>query len=110
MDQLFNPVAETYRLLSAVHREMALGFAEFITAHLVCFAPEQPENLQWCDSILLDTQGEVRRVYGKLASVYLIRPDGYISFRSPVSDGGVMLITHLISLFGDSFRQSGKSA
>ena len=46
-------------------------------------ANDQPDQLDWDGSILLDPDHQLHRRYGAgAASLYFIRPDDYIGFRS----------------------------
>jgi 2-polyprenyl-6-methoxyphenol hydroxylase-like FAD-dependent oxidoreductase len=54
-----------------------------VKTHLVVASSEKPARLAWNGSILLDPQGKLHTIYGAhRPSLYFIRPDGYIGFRS----------------------------
>lgn len=54
-----------------------------VQTYIIVAGSDQPETLNWNGSILLDAEHELHQTYGAGAeSLYFIRPDGYISFRS----------------------------
>lgn len=77
--------------------EKLLG--EEVKTHLVVSVREKPANLDWDGSILLDPGYKLHTRYGaRVASLYFIRPDGYIGFRSqPVREEP--LLDYLGTLF-----------
>jgi hypothetical protein len=76
----------------------------YIKAHLVIASSEKPEQLTWNGSTVLDPQGKLHIIYGaREATLYVIRPDGYIGFRSqPVSEKP--LLSYLSKLFNLSLE------
>ena len=55
--------------------------------------------LRWDGSRLLDAEGELRRQYGAGSGcLYLIRPDGYVGYRSQPADAG-RLSAYLQTMF-----------
>jgi hypothetical protein len=83
--------------------EKLLG--EEVKTHLVVSAWEKPANLDWNGSILLDPEAKLHIRYGaEVASLYFIRPDGYIGFRSqPVREEP--LLDYLRTIFLLDVRQ-----
>jgi 2-polyprenyl-6-methoxyphenol hydroxylase-like FAD-dependent oxidoreductase len=78
---------ERYRNLAAIAERAAARFKATIDAHIVVKSDSSPEELGQAHSILLDPQGDLHRRYGAGAECqYLIRPDGYIGYRSQPSD------------------------
>ncbi len=70
-----------------------------IKTHLVVRAWEKLANLDWDGSILLDPEGKLHTRYGaEVASLYFIRPDGYVGFRSQSVREGPLL-NYLGTLF-----------
>jgi len=53
-----------------------------------------------------DDNGTVASHYGLQPSAYLIRPDGYVAFRCPLSDASILLPTYLARVF--SARDDGR--
>ena len=75
--------AEGYANLSRIAHRVEALLGNEIKIHLVVSANDQPEQLDWDGSVLLDPERQLHRLYGaKAASLYFIRPDGYIGFRS----------------------------
>jgi len=75
--------AEGYATLSRIARRVEAHLSNEIKIHIVVSAHDQPEQLDWDGSILLDPEHQLHRRYGAdAASLYFVRPDGYIGFRS----------------------------
>lgn len=54
-----------------------------VRTHIIVAGSDKPTTLDWNGSILLDVEYELHKTYGAGAeSLYFIRPDGYIGFRS----------------------------
>jgi hypothetical protein len=52
---------------------------------------ELPGDLEATGEILLDPRGELHHRYGaRSACLYVVRPDGYIGFRSQPPDGDAL--------------------
>ncbi len=77
----------------------------YVKAHIVVASSEKPEQLTWNGSTLLDPQGKLHTIYGAQgATLYFIRPDGYIGFRSqPVHEEP--LLSYLSKIFTLSLSQ-----
>ena len=85
--------------LVQIARRVEELLGEEVKTHLVVSAWEKPANLDWDGSILLDPEDKLHTRYGAgVASLYFIRPDGYIGFRSqPVREEP--LLAYLGTLF-----------
>ncbi|MDM9379764.1 FAD-dependent monooxygenase [Chlorogloeopsis sp. ULAP01] len=84
---LFGGKLPSYTSVAQMAQEIESKFPYVITVHIVLIGTEIPKDLQWQGSILLDPQGECHRSYGaSSASLYLIRPDGYIGYRCQGAD------------------------
>jgi pentachlorophenol monooxygenase len=57
-------------------------------------------NPNGADGDLIDRNGEVAARYGSAPAVYLLRPDGYVGLRCPVSEAADRVPGHLAKLFG----------
>ena len=83
---LFDGLAQTaegYTTLSRIARRVEALLGNDIKTHFVVSANDRPDQLDWDGSILLDPEHQLHRRYGAgAASLYFIRPDGYIGFRS----------------------------
>jgi hypothetical protein len=56
---------------------------DVVKTHVIVSADDVPEQLDWDGSVLLDAAHALHKVYGADAeSLYLVRPDGYVGFRS----------------------------
>ena len=75
--------AEGYTNLSRIARRVEAHLGNDVKTHIVASGNDQPDQLDWSGSILLDPDHQLHRHYGAgAASLYFIRPDGYIGFRS----------------------------
>jgi 2-polyprenyl-6-methoxyphenol hydroxylase-like FAD-dependent oxidoreductase len=83
---LFDGAAATdagYELLARVAAETTDAFGRQIDVHIVTPHATAPAALAGKGSVLLDAEGEVHRRYGARSEcLYLVRPDGYIAYRS----------------------------
>ena len=77
---------ETHQQLQALADAIVQAYPERIEAHLIV-PHELPEDLLVKGDILLDPRGELHHRYGaRSACLYVVRPDGYIGFRSQPPD------------------------
>ena len=74
-------------------------WGDLVTVHVVVPMRAAPADLHWDGPVLLDTDGALHRRYGAGAEcLYLVRPDGYVGFRSQPVDAGA-LVAHLDRIF-----------
>lgn len=93
-----NPTNDVYRGLEAAGT-LIQHYDKWITVHLI--VPSRPaiDDLQWNSSLLLDAEGALHHRYGAGSEcLYLIRPDGYIGYRSQPLDTD-KLLAYLKRLF-----------
>jgi 2-polyprenyl-6-methoxyphenol hydroxylase-like FAD-dependent oxidoreductase len=77
---------ETHRRLQALADATMHEYPDRIEPHLIV-PHELPEDLVGKGEILLDPRGELHHRYGaRSACLYVVRPDGYIGFRSQPPD------------------------
>ena len=58
---------------------------------ILIVAPDNPLPETWHGILVIDADGSLHRRYGaERACLYLVRPDGYIGFRSQPPDGGAV--------------------
>jgi len=77
------PTDEEYAYLTRLTSNIETLASGCVKAHIVVASSEKPAQLTWNGSILLDPQGTLHITYGACRqSLYFIRPDGYIGFRS----------------------------
>ncbi len=77
-----HPEKEDLRAFGNIARYMRDGYPDEVTTHLIA-----REDLDWPGSKVLDPDGRAHHAYSAgVPCVYLIRPDGYIGFRSLSSD------------------------
>ncbi len=85
-----HPAAEDLRGFTNIDRYMRQGYPDEIVTYLVARI-----GVDWEGSKIVDTDGGIHRSYSAgVPCLYLIRPDGYVSFRSLSADP-LPLIEHL---------------
>ena len=78
--------AETHQRLQALADAIVRAHPGHIATHMIV-PHELPEDLTGKGEILLDSRGELHHRYGaRSACLYVVRPDGYIGFRSQPPD------------------------
>jgi 2-polyprenyl-6-methoxyphenol hydroxylase-like FAD-dependent oxidoreductase len=91
---LFDGAASTpagYRNLASIAGRVRQRLGAHITSHIVVPRISPPPELGWDGSIVLDAEGDLHRRYGAGSEcLYLIRPDGYVGFRSQPADGAAL--------------------
>ncbi len=74
---------ESFSTIDKTIEEIEENYGEFIKCHVVVSNPDEATKLKSTDSILIDKDGALHHRYGAAHScLYLIRPDGYVGFRS----------------------------
>lgn len=82
LSRIAREIEETFR-----DRSCRCSFGNHIAVHLVLPTAQIPEAIEWDGSLLLDPQAECHHRYGAEGEcLYLIRPDGYIGYRSQPID------------------------
>ncbi len=77
------PTEEGYRNMEKIASRINEQFGDLITTHLIIAADKIPASLKFTGKVYLDPDLTVHSTYGASSeSLYLIRPDGYIGFRS----------------------------
>jgi hypothetical protein len=90
--------AATYQYLQTIADTIAQRYGRSVATHFVV-PREVPPQLQGRSEVLVDPRGELHHRYGAtIESLYLIRPDGYVGFRSQPADGEV-LHSYLAKIF-----------
>ena len=88
----------TYHYLQTLADTIAQRCGRTVSPHVVV-PHEVPPQVQGRGDILVDPRGELHHRYGaRIESLYLIRPDGYIGFRSQPADGEA-LQSYLAKIF-----------
>jgi 2-polyprenyl-6-methoxyphenol hydroxylase-like FAD-dependent oxidoreductase len=78
-----HPTAEDYDHLGHIGKEVQDNYAALIAVHVVLAGEKPAHELAWDGSVLYDHECVVHQRYGADSTcLYLIRPDGYIGFRS----------------------------
>lgn len=76
--------------LSQAAQTLAAAFAEDIEVYLVLPSDQISDAAAWSGSPVLDPQGQCHRAYRAATEcLYLIRPDGYIGYRSQSADSAI---------------------
>jgi 2-polyprenyl-6-methoxyphenol hydroxylase-like FAD-dependent oxidoreductase len=80
-----------YRKLDAIAADVERRLGAHVHAHVVVPRAERPSALGASRSVVLDTEGDLHRAYGATSEcLYLVRPDGYVGFRSQPADGAAL--------------------
>lgn len=97
------PADKDYAYLAKLASNVETLMGNCVKVHIVVVSSEKPTQLIWNGSILLDPQGKLHAIYGvRRASLYFIRPDGYIGLRSQPIDEK-QLIGYLSKIFSEIF-------
>ncbi|HRI66257.1 MAG TPA: FAD-dependent monooxygenase [Polyangium sp.] len=92
---LFDGSATTdagYANLTSIATQIEQRWGEHIVVHVVTPAAEKPAALQWSGSRLVDEDHRLHEHFGcNSESLYLVRPDGYVGYRSQPADEGKLL-------------------
>lgn len=77
------PTEEGYRNLEMIAAAMKDQYGDLIAAHLIVAGEKIPPSVNFSGRVYCDPELVVHNTYGAATeSLYLIRPDGYIGFRS----------------------------
>lgn len=77
------PTEEGYRNLEKIANVMKRLFGDVVDTHIVVAGDKVPAALKGCDNVYCDPELEAHNTYGSSSEgLFLIRPDGYIGFRS----------------------------
>src|SRR5262249_49356245 len=83
---LFDGAAATpegSRNLAGIGRRVRERLGAYVVPHVVVPRAARPAELSWDGSVVLDPDGALHHRYGAACEcLYLIRPDGYVGFRS----------------------------
>lgn len=81
------PHAASWQNLAAIVRSVHGQHGENMRAYIIVDGARAPDELDGSSSVLLDPEGAAHHRYqADLPALYLIRPDGYIGFRSRPAD------------------------
>ena len=93
------PEAASWQHLAAIARAVHGQQGEMIRVYIIVDGESIPDELVGNRGVLLDTEGAAHHRYqGDLPTLYLIRPDGYIGFRSRPADQ-TALTAYLTQIF-----------
>jgi len=88
-----------YRKLEEIEQGVRARYRDLIAVYLVVPYAAPPAELRSDGSLLLDAEGELHHKYGAGSEcLYLIRPDGYVGYRSQPADAG-RLSAYLQTMF-----------
>ena len=93
------PKAENWQYLNGIVQTLHKHQAETMKMYIIVDGASAPNELVGDHSVLLDTEGAAHHRYqADLPTLYLIRPDGYIGFRSRPADQ-TALTAYLTKIF-----------
>jgi hypothetical protein len=99
---LFDGAAATdegYDNLRSIAERVARRYGDHIGIHVVTPHAERPAGLTWDGSVLLDPDAELHEHFGcGSEGLYLVRPDGYVGFRSQPAEES-QLLRYLETIF-----------
>jgi 2-polyprenyl-6-methoxyphenol hydroxylase-like FAD-dependent oxidoreductase len=99
---LFDGAAATeagYQNLSRIALGVRKRYGRLVDVYVVVPFAKKPDALEWDGAILFDTDGEVHKRYGARSEcLYLVRPDGYVGYRTQPADGA-KLMAYLETIF-----------
>ena len=91
---LFDGAAATpagYRALTSIADHVRQRLGEHVTPHVIVPRTSRPAALTFDGSVVLDPEGVLHHRYGAGSEcLYLIRPDGYVGFRSQPADAAAL--------------------
>jgi 2-polyprenyl-6-methoxyphenol hydroxylase-like FAD-dependent oxidoreductase len=91
--------AEGYAYLARVATRIRDRLGAWISVHIVVPRAAKPPELPWDGPLVLDAEGAAHQRYGARSEcIYLVRPDGYIAYRSLPADEG-RLFAYLATVF-----------
>ena len=82
------PTSARYEDLEKISKMFGNGYDGEVSEKLIVAGEKPSPNLNWNGSILHDRKGWLHQRYGASSScLYLVRPDGYVGFRSQPANG-----------------------
>lgn len=77
------PTVEGYRKLQGISDAIQQRFGSRFHTHLLIPGQRPPASFDWRGSVVNDTDGTIHRRFGaRSESLYIIRPDGHVAYRS----------------------------
>ena len=77
------PTKAGYENLATIADRVSSRCLDTVRVHVVVPAAERPSELSWTGSVVLDEDSTLHRHFGcGSEGLYLVRPDGYVAFRS----------------------------
>jgi 2-polyprenyl-6-methoxyphenol hydroxylase-like FAD-dependent oxidoreductase len=99
---LFDGAAATaagYENLAQIASDVQQRYGERVAVQVVVPHPKKPDALKWDGGVLCDPEGALHKRYGARSEcLYLVRPDGYVAYRTQPADGA-KLQAYLGSIF-----------
>jgi 2-polyprenyl-6-methoxyphenol hydroxylase-like FAD-dependent oxidoreductase len=93
------PTPEGYANLASIARRAREQWGALVNAWIVVPRRSRPKDLEGEERVLLDARGVLHRRYGAGSEcLYLVRPDGYVGFRSQPASWNA-LCDHLGDIF-----------
>lgn len=75
--------SDDYRRLVSIGRQVADKYGNNLTSYIVTITGALPSNLAWDGRVIHDERGTLHRALSALSPcLYVIRPDGYVGYRS----------------------------
>jgi len=91
--------SDSHQKLVDVDKIVTDKYGQQVKTYLVVADAVPPANLNWEDATLMDRQRYLHHTYGASQScLYLVRPDGFVGFRSQPADSD-RLLAYLAKIF-----------
>ena len=72
--------------------EVRKRYGPWVRVHLVIPHEDRPPELPGEETVLLDEAGRIHEIFGiETEALVLVRPDGYVGFRSQPAESGPLL-------------------
>lgn len=100
------PTTEEFDSIADIYTDVIKRFGDLIETHLICGVRELPEGFPHIPSTHIDENFRMHQGFAsEKASLYLIRPDGYVAFRNQPIDP-TALMEYLSRIYKNTYFRS----